>query len=65
MRKSTCSEAQIVAILREGEAGVPVAYVLRKYGISRPTFTCGRRSTGAPVYRSCSDSRRWSRNTRS
>ena len=38
MRKSKFSEAQIVAILREGEAGVPVAEILRKHGISRPTF---------------------------
>ena len=38
MRKSKFSDAQIVAILREGEAGVPVADVLRKYGISRPTY---------------------------
>ena len=38
MRKSKFSDAQIVAILREGEAGVPVADVLRKYGIGRPTY---------------------------
>ena len=38
MRKSKFSEAQIVGILREGEAGVPVAEILRKHGISRPTF---------------------------
>jgi putative transposase len=38
MRKSKFSEAQIVAILREGKAGVPVAEILRKHGISRPTF---------------------------
>ena len=38
MRKSKFSEAQIVAILREGETGVPVANVLRTHGISRPTF---------------------------
>ena len=38
MRKSEYSGAQIVAILRESEAGVPVAEILRKHGISRPTF---------------------------
>jgi putative transposase len=38
MRKSRFTEAQIVAILKEGEAGVPVAEILRKHGISRPTY---------------------------
>ncbi len=38
MRKSKRSESQIVAILRESEAGVPVAEILRRHGISRPTF---------------------------
>jgi putative transposase len=38
MRKSRFTESQIVAILKEGEAGVPVAEILRKYGISRPTY---------------------------
>lgn len=38
MNKSKFSEAQIVEILREGEAGVPVAETLRWHGISRLTF---------------------------
>jgi putative transposase len=38
MRKSRFTESQIVAILKEGDAGVPVAEILRKYGISRPTY---------------------------
>ena len=33
MRKSRFTESQIVAVLKEGEAGVPVAEILRKYGI--------------------------------
>ena len=38
MRKSKFSESQIVAILGEGEAGVPVAQILRKHGISHATY---------------------------
>ena len=38
MRKSEFSESQIVAILKEGEAGLPVAEVCRKHGISAPTY---------------------------
>ena len=38
MKKSKFSESQIVGILREGEAGVPVAQILRKHCISHATY---------------------------
>ncbi len=38
MKKSNFTEAQIIAILKEGEAGVPVAQILRKHGISQGTY---------------------------
>jgi putative transposase len=35
MKKSKFSESQIVAILKEGGAGIPVAQILHKHGISQ------------------------------
>ncbi len=36
MKKSRFTESQIVAILKEGEAGVAVAQLTRKHGRSGP-----------------------------
>ena len=38
MRKSKFTESQIIAILGEGEAGLAVAEVCRKHGISNATY---------------------------
>jgi putative transposase len=38
MRKSKFTESQILAILGEGEAGLAVAVVCRKHGISSATY---------------------------
>jgi putative transposase len=38
MKKSRFSESQIVAILKEGEAGLAVAQLARKHGISAATY---------------------------
>jgi putative transposase len=50
MRKSRFSESQMVAILKEGEAGIPIAEIIRKHGISRQTyFGWKRKYAGASV----------------
>ena len=38
MRKSRFSDEQVIAILREQEAGRPTAEVCRKHGVSNATF---------------------------
>lgn len=38
MKKSQFTESQILAVLKEGESGVPVAQIMRKHGISQATY---------------------------
>jgi putative transposase len=38
LRKSKFTESQIMAVLGEGEAGLAVAEVCRKHGISNATY---------------------------
>ena len=38
MKRARFTEEQITGILREQEAGVPVADLCRKHGLSSPTF---------------------------
>lgn len=38
MKKSRFTDSQIMAVLKQGEAGTPVADLCREYGISSVTF---------------------------
>lgn len=38
MKKSRFTESQIVGILKDGEAGMPIAEIVRTHGISRATY---------------------------
>jgi putative transposase len=47
MRRSKFSDAQFVAVVRDREAGVPMAEILRKQRISRPTFSIWKSKYGS------------------
>lgn len=38
MKKSKFSDSQVMSILKQAEAGIPIPDVLREYGISSATF---------------------------
>lgn len=38
MRTSRFTESQILAVLKDGEAGMPIAELISKHGISRNTY---------------------------
>ena len=46
MKKSRYSEEQIITVLNEHQAGIPVAELCRKHGISDATFYTWRKKYG-------------------
>lgn len=54
MRKSRCAEEQIVAMLKESEAGLETAGLRRMHGISNPIRGSQRVSSGAAAGIICS-----------
>jgi putative transposase len=46
MRKGRYSEEQIIAVLKEQQAGIPVAELCRQHGISDATFYTWRKKYG-------------------
>jgi putative transposase len=48
MKKSRFTDSQLVAVLKVGDAGVPLAQLVRKYGISTAPY-CTWRSKYAGV----------------
>lgn len=65
MKRKRYTEEQIIGILKEAEAGVPVAELCRKYGMSDVSFyTCAANTVGWK-FRRRSGSSNWRRRTAS
>jgi hypothetical protein len=58
MKRKRLAEEQIIAVLKEHEAGAKTADLARKHGISEATFTIGRPSPAAWTSPKTSGSRR-------
>jgi len=65
MKGSRFSEEQIIAVLREQEAGARTEEVCRRHGSRAQPFTSGSRSTAAWRCRMRDGSRRWRMRTAS
>ena len=63
MPKKAHSEEQIVAVLRQGEAGEKVADICRKVGISEGPTTCGKNSMPGWGSMSCESYGSWEKRT--
>jgi putative transposase len=59
MKTSRFSDTQIIAILKQAEAGAPVPELCREHGISTPPSTSGVPNSGAWMPPSWLDSRSW------
>ncbi len=51
MKKSRFSDAQIIAILKQGESGIPVAQLCREHGMSAATYYKWRAKYGGLMHR--------------
>lgn len=47
MKKKRFSEEQIISILKENEAGIPIRELVRKYGFCEQTFYSWKSKFGA------------------